>query len=174
MFDLYVFKLEARYVDCLPHFHMSQDTLRKLALISVLHLINVIPFTNDPVRFYFVFVSISFTALPLPNKSFSRIVYTEQLIKDVRLLLLKFPRLWPSVVWMPWLSCPEEEFTSPSSFSQLRIDTPSKYTSSITCWHEYSWDVFYDVTLRFRGMDKNVKCLNSFQCHRLLIQTVVV
>ncbi len=165
MVDLYVFKLEARYVDCLPHFHISQDTLRKLALISVLHLINVIPFTNDPVRFYFVFVSISFSALPLPNKSFSRIVYTEQLIKDVRLLLLKFPRLWPSVVWMPWLSCPEEEFTSPFLF----LTAQNRYASSITCWH-----VFYDMTLRFRGMDKNVKCLYSFQCHRLLIQTVVV
>ncbi len=71
---------------------------RKLALIFVLHLINVIPFTNDPVRLYFAFVSISFTALPLPNKSFSHIVHTEQLIKDVRLLLLKFPRLWPAVI----------------------------------------------------------------------------
>ncbi len=71
---------------------------RKLALIFVLHLINVIPSTNDPVRLYFAFVSISFTALQLPNKSFSHIVHMEQLIKDVRLLLLKFPRLWPAII----------------------------------------------------------------------------
>lgn len=94
-------------------------------------------------------------------------------------------KTWGSCCWsfpgfgLQSFECPgclalRRNLPPPSSFSQLRIDTPSKYTSSITCWHGYSWDVFYDMTLRFRGMDTNVKCLYSFQCHRLLIQTVVV